>query len=281
MPEQLHYRTAIIGVLPEGWGKAKIDSRLVDNLGGFACARTNIVRSGIPHLRPFNITQNGQVILTEDTVHIPTDFRDDLEQYYLEPGDVLFNNTNSVELVGKTGIVLQPLPVAFSNHINRLRVKDPNRIDAKWLALALQQLQSSGFFANHCRKWIGQAGFSVSELAEVEIPLPNINTQRRIVARIEALLTEVREMRALQADIRDDTDRLVSEIVSNAFREGITQGWKWTTIGELIVGQPQYGTSQKSNTDGIGLPVLRMGNIQRSSLIISVKTGWRDMAQTA
>ncbi|MBK7202567.1 restriction endonuclease subunit S, partial [Candidatus Amarolinea dominans] len=165
-----------------------------------------------------------EVVLAADTQYIRPDFRDDLESYHLQTGDILFNNTNSVELVGKTAIVREPMAVAFSNHINRLRVRDPNQIDPRWLALALRNLRDQGFFASHCNKWIGQAGFSVSELAKVDIPIPypntparSLETQRRIVARIEALFEELRECRKLHQAVVEDTNRLMEAVLAEIF----------------------------------------------------------------
>jgi len=172
-----------------------------------------------------NIATNGEVVLTADTQYIRPDFRADLKEYHLQPGDILFNNTNSVELVGKTAIVREPMAAALSNHINRLRVKDPNRVDPRWLALALRYLQEQGFFATHCNKWIGQAGFSVSALTKVDIPIPypddparSLETQRRIIARVEALFAELREARRLMNLIQLEITSVENSALPQAFR---------------------------------------------------------------
>ncbi len=221
----LHYGDVQIGVAPRGWGKVKVDGNLVAVLGGFSCARTQTVSSGVPHLRPMNISTNGEVILTSDTQHVRPDFRPDLANYHLQPGDILFNNTNSVELVGKTAVVREPMAVAFSNHINRLRVRDVSRIEPRWLALALRNLQEQGFFAAHCNRWIGQAGFSVSELAKVDILIPypddparSLAEQRRIVARLEALLGEVEKSRRLLNEMMREINEIGSAAMNQAFR---------------------------------------------------------------
>ncbi len=268
MPNDLRYRNKIIGQLPPGWGKAKVDHNLVDILGGFSCAKRFALSSGVPHLRPMNITTSGEVIITDDTVYIPHDFQENIENYYLQKWDVLYNNTNSVELVGKTGLVREFLPAAFSNHLNRLRVRDPEYIDPRWLALALRNLQAQGFFAANCNKWIGQAGFSVSELAEVEIPLPDIRVQRRIVARIEALLSEVREMRELNEDIIGDTNKLKSSVLSEVFPDPdkpLLAGWQLMLV-EDISNPPQYGYTQSARWEPVGPKFLRISDIQDASV---------------
>ena len=55
-------------------------------------------------------------------------------------------------------------------------------------------------------------------LAETEAPIPPLAEQRRIVARLEALLGEVREMRALVEAMQRDTDQLEQAALVQAFR---------------------------------------------------------------
>lgn len=234
MTQSLFFGSVEIAEFPPDWGKVRIDANLVDILGGFACARKNSVSSGVPHLRPFNIDTQGQVIITDDTVHIPPGFRNDLDRYHLLPGDVLFNNTNSVELVGKTAMVREPMAVAFSNHITRLRAKDTNELDPRWLALSLRLLFSQGIFAQYCNKWIGQAGFSTSALAQTEIPLPPLETQRRIVARIEALLTELRAARELHEKVVEDTGRLMEAVLNDTYSE-LAKSQPLRALGDLDI----------------------------------------------
>ena len=103
--------------LPAGWDTAPL-GRLVDIQSGFACSKKNLVPAGkgVAHLRPFNVGTDGKVDLSE-VYYIPPDFKDNVEDYALEPGHILFNNTNSVELVGKTALVTELMPCTFSNHI--------------------------------------------------------------------------------------------------------------------------------------------------------------------
>jgi len=195
-----------------------LDQQLVEMQSGFACARKHSAPSGLPHLRPFNIGIDGEIDLRQ-FIRIPFTLRQDFSDFSLRAGDVLFNNTNSVELVGKTAIVREPFEGAFSNHLTRLRIRTPDQLDSRWLALALRLLQAQGYFAQRCNKWIGQAGFNPTKLAEVEIPLPRLDIQRRIVARIEALLIELKEACALATAIRSDTNRIMEAALAEAMSE--------------------------------------------------------------
>jgi len=71
-------------------------------------------------------------------------------------GDILFNNTNSPELVGKTSVFDEDEAPAFSNHMTRLRV-DRTRLDARYAALRLHQAWRDGWFAEQCNNHVSEA----------------------------------------------------------------------------------------------------------------------------
>ncbi len=85
-------------------------------------------------------------------------------------------------------------------------------------------------------------GIRREDLYEFSVPLPypdqpsrSLLEQRRIVARIEALLGEVREMRKLQEEIAADASRLIDTVLAETFRiaEGRPQVWEWRKIGDV------------------------------------------------
>ena len=243
-------------MLPTGWELVRLDS-LTRFKSGFACAKKNLVEKGqgIPHLRPFNVGTNGELDFSE-IYHVPKDFKDDIENYYLEPGDVLFNNTNSVELVGKTAIVRESVLGGFSNHITRLQMKDGVFVEPRWIALALRNLWMASYFAGRCNRWIGQAGFNTGMLAQVEVPIPYPDTpsqslavQRRVIARVEALLSEVNDAREMHWRLVKDTGRLMEAVLREAFPEldeGPDPSWTFiplSSIGDVIGG----GTPSKAD----------------------------------
>src|SRR5439155_13315468 len=87
--------------LPEGWAAVRLsDGLIVDIQPGFACGVNNRGGEGIPHLRPMNVTEDGRIDLT-DLKYVPRS-EATREESWLRRGDVVFNNTNSPRLVGKT-----------------------------------------------------------------------------------------------------------------------------------------------------------------------------------
>lgn len=129
-----------------------------------------------------NITTSGKLTL-EGSKYILNDFIKNKKDYLIKKGDVLFNNTNSKELVGKTCFVNNDIDAVFSNHITRIRTK--NNCDPEYLSLIIYSLWNDGLFLKLCNKWVGQAGIGISELLKITIPLPSLEIQKQLVAEIE------------------------------------------------------------------------------------------------
>ena len=156
---------------------------------GFAFGKANKDATGMAHVRPMNITESGE-LSWEDTKYLPKGAMENIEKYFLHRDDVLFNNTNSKELVGKTCWIDKFYECGFSNHMTRIRV-DGSKVEGRYLASLLHYMWSQGIFLRICNKWIGQAGINRKALAAVEIPLPPLDIQRAIVAEIEGYQREI------------------------------------------------------------------------------------------
>jgi len=244
--------------LPEGWEWKRLGDKdvLLNIQPGFACGKKD-VHNGVPHLRMNNISKDGFLDMTL-VRRIPKD-KADKSAKWLEVGDVIFNNTNSTELVGKTCIFLRwEEPCTFSNHLTRLRC-NPDTLSSEWLYLCLRELWFAGFFAMNCTEFIGQSAFNKDKLEEVEIPVPTLPEQRRIVARIEKLTWRVTEAHKQRQEAISEITSFVPSLLDNLFELAESKGWKKIRIGDenistIIMGQSPEGNSY--NRDGIGVPLL-------------------------
>lgn len=106
-------------------------------------------------------------------------------------GDVIFNNTNSVKLVGKTAYVgREGDGLAYSNHMTRLRV-DQKTLEPKFLALYLQFKFESGEFESICSRHVNQASIGTRIIFRQLVPTPALVEQRRIVELLDEALSKV------------------------------------------------------------------------------------------
>ncbi|MFR3331124.1 MAG: restriction endonuclease subunit S [Odoribacter splanchnicus] len=131
--------------------------------------------NGIIQIRPTNIDKEG-LLVYDKNVYVPID----ANMPSLEKGDILFNNTNSQELVGKTAIFTENKPYRFSNHITRIRV-NKNKILPEYLWLILNLYQRKSIFYSICTNWNNQSGVGNELLKSIKIPLPILEKQQEIV----------------------------------------------------------------------------------------------------
>ena len=141
-----------------------------------------------------------------------------INNYSLRPGDVVFNNTNSTELVGKTAYFQGfEEPVVFSNHFTRLRTKSDD-LASDFLALWLQSQWQAGLFARICDRWIGQSAVRRSKLLSLEITLPPLAEQKRIAARLLNQLAATAQARvALELQLAE-LEKLPAALLRAAFQ---------------------------------------------------------------
>lgn len=204
------------------WPTVPVGSILVDIQPGFACGRHNINGNGVPHLRPMNVTVEGQIDRTLVKYVDPGAVKQDIR---LHPDDVLFNNTNSPELVGKTALFLDDDCPAFSNHMTRLRV-DQNRALAGYVALRLHNAWRAGWFEAHCNNHVSQASIGRDVLSALEIQLPPLKIQRQIVDRANIALnsrwSSIKHVRTADKYL----DRFRVAVLAAACNGRLTQEWR-------------------------------------------------------
>lgn len=246
--------------LPEGWRWVRLGEVASEIQSGFAFRKKGARAGEVLHLRPYNIGNDGELKLDQQ-FKIPNTALPE-HWSYLYPGDVLFNNTNSVELVGKTAIVKNVLQAVFSNHITRIRAC-LDKCEGEWLALALRTLWQQGFFAQQCNKWVGQAGYNTKMLKKTLIPLPPLNEQRRIVAKVEMIMEQIREARRLRQKACEDTDRLWQAVLADTFPcpgTDLPPNWRWVRLGEIC----EYKTGiwgPEASDPKLGFPIVRSTEI--------------------
>ena len=182
--------------LPQGWAVAAVGDAIPNIQPGFASGEHNSEGRGIIHLRPMNIDRQGRLDLSAVKFVSPE------SRLRVSPGDVLFNNTNSPELVGKTTSISSDAEFAFSNHMTRLRPTAD--MSSEFVAFQLHFLWMTGYFRHRCTHHVNQASIASQTLAEtVPLLIAPIPEQRRIVAEVDRRLSVIDELEAtLEANLR-------------------------------------------------------------------------------
>ncbi|MCL4459778.1 MAG: restriction endonuclease subunit S [Chloroflexi bacterium] len=203
--------TSDLPELPEGWAWTRLGESAEMVNPGFPSGKHNKERIGVPHLRPMNINIKGEIDLS-DLKYVESEDHDCLLK-----GDVLFNNTNSPELLGKTAWIRQDTNWAYSNHMTRIRL-NVNLLNPPWIACCLHSLFLNGFFRANCVHHVNQASIGSSFLAErVIIPLPPLPEQQRIVEEIERRFSVADQIEKTVERGLKQAERLRQSILKRAF----------------------------------------------------------------
>lgn len=94
----------------------------------------------------------------------------DKPKYLAQKGDLLFNRTNSKELVGKTAVFEEDIPMAIAGYLVRVR---PNQLGNNYyLSGYLNSLHGKKTLVGMCKSIVGMANINAQELQNIEIMLP-------------------------------------------------------------------------------------------------------------
>jgi type I restriction enzyme S subunit len=142
--------------------------------------------AGIPVLRMVNLRDDGWDL--SSLKYLPRD-QVDLERFGLAPGDLLFNRTNSKELVGKCAVFEEAGDWTFASYLIRLRL-DPSKVLPEFVALFLGTPTGRAQIDRVSRQIIGMANINAREIADLLVPLPPLDLQQSLVTSTSAARAE-------------------------------------------------------------------------------------------
>ncbi len=149
--------------------------------------KANISGIGTPIIRMNNIIDGVLNLSALKHIHL---HEAEQRKLLLKKGDILFNRTNSKELVGKCAVFDEIGDYVFASYLIRVRV-DVAKAHPDYLAYVINSPLGRQQIDALSRQIIGQANINSEELRSFEIPLPPLETQQQIMQRIEAKRAEV------------------------------------------------------------------------------------------
>ena len=246
-----------------------------------------------PMMRPYLRVAN----VFEDRIDLgdvkEMDFSGCFDRFRLESGDVLLNEGQTPELLGRPAIYRgQPAEAAFTNSLIRFQA-GPDVLP-EWALVVFRRHVHSGRFKRESRITTNIAHISLTRLRSVEFPVPPLEEQRRIVAILDDHLSRLDAAEALlqkssvrlrglgEAIMRSDLlgathvgERHPPNLPVVGTNDGaladLPAGWRWTRLGELadVVGGVTKDSKRQSDPSFVEVPYLRVANVQRGRLDLS------------
>ena len=165
----------------KNWEIKKL-GEVVETQYGTSKKATSVVGE-FPILRMNNITYSGEMDY-KDLKYIELS-DSEKEKFLLKKGELLFNRTNSKELVGKTGLFNLDIPMAFAGYL--IRIKPSNLIHSKFLLFFMNSEFMKKLLYNKAKNIVGMANINAKELEDFSIILPPIELQKKFAERIEKI----------------------------------------------------------------------------------------------
>ena len=162
--------TADLPALPAAWCWATV-AQCSSLIQYGSSAKTSGDVKGVPVLRMGNLTSGGRLVI-EDLKCLPLD-HEEFPNLLLENGDVLFNRTNSAELVGKTAVYSgSPPTCSFASYLIRVRMLEG--VSSEFLTHALNGGLGRSWIKSVANQTVGQANVNGTKLAAFVLPLPPV-----------------------------------------------------------------------------------------------------------
>ena len=266
--------------LPEGWVWCRLKEIITELKYG--TSEKSSLEGKIPVLRMGNITTNGTIDYSNIVF---SSNEEDIKEFLLTKGNLVFNRTNSSDLVGKTAIYRGEMPAIFAGYLIKI-------------ALLKVNPEYTNFVMNssYYRKWcysvksdaVNQSNINAEKLSNLLIPLPPLAVQHRIVQIAEQLLAIVDAIKLLQEQLKSDVKQAKNQVLSDAIAgklthqdpndepaeallkrigkttttaadtpyEKLPKGWAWCRLGDIGTINPKNKLNDELDVSFIPMPLI-------------------------
>jgi len=173
------YKDIPIGKIPKTWQTVKLGEVLELCQYGLS---VKLGEKGKYRILKMDDIVNG-VAVPDNAKYVDLD-EHTFSNFKLEKGDILFNRTNSYELVGRTGIFLLDGDYTFASYLIRLR---PKKEIADSQFLTYYMVFSNNRLRQLATRAVHQANINATNLQSFIIPVPPVPEQRKIAQTLVTL----------------------------------------------------------------------------------------------
>lgn len=144
---------------------------------------------------------------------------------WYEKGDIALSHINSAEHVGKTALITEDM-LPLVHGMNLLRLRFNTLFDPKLFQLFSQSFQYKQSVIERINMAVNQVSINQKQLCTIEVPLPPVPEQQRIVERIESLFSKLDEAKDKAQTALDSFENRKAVILHRAFTGELTKKWR-------------------------------------------------------
>ena len=216
------------GVSIADWNNKKI-TELCKSLK-YGTAKKSLDKGKVVVIRMGNL-QNGEIDWTNLAF---TDDEEDIEKYQLKSGDVLFNRTNSAELVGKTSVYRGERPAIYAGYIIKLDY-DRSIVNGEFLNYILNSPKAKEYCNSVKTDGVNQSNINAQKIGNFQMPVPTLDEQIECVRLLKKLLKNEKQVQGLAIGIISEIDDMKNSILAKAFRGELgTNDLKEDSVKDLL-----------------------------------------------
>lgn len=183
---------------------------LVDTANYGSSAKASETEGEFPMLRMGNITYSGAIDFS-GLKYVDLS-KNEQPKYLVGKGDLLFNRTNSKELVGKTAVYDRDDVAAIAGYLVRVRMNEKG--NSYYVSGYLNSTHGKSTLQSMCKSIVGMANINAQEMQNIQILLPPIEIQNKYAAIFQATKQRLRSQSQSEGNLAD----LFSALSQKAFR---------------------------------------------------------------
>jgi len=197
-----------VGMIPTDWSLVQLEEVFSETQYGLSIAPN--VKGAYPILRMMNIENR---LVVENDLKFVDLTEKDFDSYRLLHGDILFNRTNSYELVGRTGIYKLEGDHVFASYLVRIRTV-PDRLLPEYLVAYMNSSLGRRQILSYATRGVSQANINASNLSRVYIPLPPIDEQRAMIEEQESIQNSMKLLESRREQAYQTKRQMIEELLA-------------------------------------------------------------------
>ena len=234
---------------------------------GYAFKSKDFVQDGKYKIIKIKELKDGKVRFFNDSASVNVDDERIIEKYIVEKGDVLFaltgdpvNKNNPLSWVGRVSVYEDDQLALLNQRVCKLVPKEG--LNAKYIYYYFRVFDNFYALASIAKGSASQANISTKDIEAMEIALPSLNIQNKIVSVLDSIEEKINQNNKINKNL----EQQAKAIFSNEFLtlETLPDGWKQASlidIADYLNGLAMQ--KHRPTADETGIPVLKIKELRQ------------------